>query len=564
MAERGSRTGPRTDARQGQPDGTAWDRTLRNLLVASVLAIVGGTLLLARVLDPQETVIAVAVATGLLLAFAVVARPLPTIGPWAWTAVVAAFLLSRSTTLLASGRVYVVRDAATHIVGLPFILAAEGHLPGPEAVAGIEFYRSYPALHYVLASFHLVTGLPLWDGSMVLALFIGLGALAFIALATRNVLPQAGVLAGAGFVFAPLAASPHQALQPLSIALLCLAGFAYLLSRPRSHLEGTFFALTGFLLAATHPYSTAVIGLGILATVLLLAVTLRQLRFVLPLGLGAIGAVTYLGLLSRDFDRLLAFLSPPTTSAIFPGSDGGSTTSSVRPSSLWTFVETWKFRLPVLAALAGWGISFFAKPRKAYPLQVLVAVFGLLYLVSLAVPGSLPTRVLAIAAVTLAPFVGYALLRMTPAGAIPVVLICSFLAVSSVHTADQFNPWVREGQTLPHPLDLPAGQDATTNYFLLLEGGRLAVTNPISSHPMFTNTAGLQVRGFSGLDAPGTAPREYYIYRDVAEETGFSVTRSGAGERREAFNPYPTAGNLELLTGIDRILDVGEIQVHRN
>jgi len=528
-----------------------------------LLAINGCTaVLLARRLGSRDAILAdAAVIAVLATAAAVTAFRYPR--RWAPYAVLAvAMALSRNILLLSQGRLFGVRDAALHVFRIPLAIIETGHVP-----AGTS-YSTFPMIHVLLAGLSLETGLPLWVAQAVAATLLALCGVGLVALLTRSIAPApaAPVVAGALFLGDPSVIPAGQLFQPLSFSVVMLALLAVLAHRMRTHhLSRTLLAVTGVLLAMAHPYSaTIVMTVLLVAGITDLAVNRRPDLLVIA-GVGVAVTFLYAGLVANRLDFFLNIFS--TGDQELATSATAGTAQLPVPAALRLDSGV---ALAVFYGLAvlGWGERLFRARRLDLTIgHQLAAGLAVLAVLAYAFPILIGGRILMLLAVVTAPF-GAHLLTSLKAGALATGILVPALVVASmtgVFAVYQFTPWAQR-VVADQPLANEPVRDSLAQFLT-----DRAHWVPYGFFPLYTSHF-VQFEGRS-LDGHGLgASLDAHPSRSLVLVWSTESPRYGYGDstnvrtpsgQPDTFTPYPTAGQLALVTSSDRLGQFGPYLVAR-
>lgn len=475
-----------------------------------------------------------------------------------WLLLAAALVGSRSLLLLSTGEQFGVRDAITHILGIPWAIVQTGHVPAGQA------YSPYPLSHLLLAEAHLATGLDLWPVAGLLAPVISLGALLVVVAIARSAFPAAANLAAVAVVLASPFLGISQFYQPLEVSFLFMAGAVFLLVRDpplrhRAWLLGVLFAA----IVLTHPYSSFI----------LLAVTLVSLPlgrfgpskvylFAALLGVCLFG-LAYSVFAANNFVYFLRFLFPESSASAPAALFTAPTPLSVplAYSATYRVVDGIAVVGTLLPAAVAWAVRL-AKGDLRRPLQVLAVGFFLLFLAGYAEPFLLPARILALATVAVAPFAGLGLKGIPSGLRIAVVGIVCVATLTAPSVAAQFFPWTHNDPATP-AVDNRADTGSTITF--------LAATGPpiqsvlASSHPLQYQNRSLLAYAFFPDISPSHPGANYLVFRTDTDDLGFGLApyEGSPAIPGHPFTRYPSADQHRQMAAIDRIASIGRYRVYR-
>lgn len=468
---------------------------------------------------------------------------------------VAALLYSRHLASLAAGEPLAVRDAYTHIYGSPFSLVTAGH------VASYDAFRPPILLHASLAMTALSSGLPLWTAAQWVATVWSLAILALVWVIAENLRAGLGMVAAAAFiVYAP--ANELILLQPMSLAALLFAFLLFLVVRRQPlALSKSLFTLAVLALLLVHLYSSAVLLALLGITVLTDSILRRRWTFVAPLaGLFAVAGTYLLTFAANpEYFRLLAKTYTPevaTQSGAFPTTDS----YLFEVSALFRAWNVGTVTLLVGIAAVGWGLELYRRGWKPTALHVCATAFGAACAIGFLVPPLLPFRILTLAGIVVAPFMASAVAALPPAARSGALAILTILALTSVFAAHQFFPWT-EGDPVSHALD---EQETTGDAIAFVATAQGRSPTVVSSHPLAFGRAGIASSPFSDLNSVRSPSAQLFVFRDDALDHGYSRLPGdgGSSEILNAFRPYPSERQLELLDRLDRIGHAGNVKVY--
>ncbi|HLF16297.1 MAG TPA: hypothetical protein VI796_02560 [Candidatus Thermoplasmatota archaeon] len=536
-------------------------RLSRNLVLLLAINAVTVTLLVHAHWPGRVTIVTTVVAVAALLtlnsvlAFKNGDRAVP------WLLLMGSIVLSRSLLTIGSGNLFGVRDSAYHIFTVTWGILSDGHVP-PDSQ-----YAQYPLHHILLASTKLLSGMDVWVTANVLAIALAVLTAVFILLVARIWFPGSEYLAGVAFLAFPPAVSIGFLYQPLTLSMALFAGMAYLLIRRSPFPLGrTLFLTLSVALTFTHPYSAAILGMACLLAAGGDSILNRRVGYLPVAFLGATFTFAYSTFIGEDYDYFLSLFQYRF------GTPEAQREFAAGPNPISPFRSSWFFRIwnysgnlaILVPAIVGWVMLLAKRKWRPAPIHWLATTLAVVYLFGLFFAFLLPYRTLALAAVVITPFAGWALYkapRWVVGVSLPLILV---VALTAVDVTSHYFPW-DEGNLMPHPLENQAATLGAMGLVSELETGLLHPGPVISSHPLFYQEKAIQSRAFSGDNRADGPNATYFVYRTDSAEYGYSNVPfpHDSDFVISSYRPFPTKEQLELLDAIQRVGEFGSYQVYR-